>query len=213
MSAIRSLIFRAKKLNSSVENYEQSFIQIKNNFIPNGYSDQIINKIRREIDNRVSNVPSEKSERNSVILKLPYLKSKEGQTVKSVQAINKILPKDVRLLPIYRTLTTRDVFPNKDKVPTGLSSNVIYKFQCEQCSCCYIGETRRHLSTRVREHITDSPIPTEITKHVHIARVDNFSVLRRTPYTKIAETLAIKDNSCTLLNEHSTSITLRIFAT
>ena len=154
-----------------------------------------------------------KTERNYVTLKLPYLKSKECQTVKSVQAINRVLPKDVRLLPVYKTLTTSDVFPNKDRVSMGLSSNVVYKFQCEQCSCCYIGETRRHLSTRVREHVTGSPTPTEITKHFHIARPDHFSVLCRTPYTKIAETLAIKNNSRTLLNEHATSVTLRIFAT
>ena len=41
----------------------------------------------------------------------------------------------------------------KDTVPRSLRSNVVYKFNCAECNSAYVGETSRHLSTRVREHL------------------------------------------------------------
>ena len=41
----------------------------------------------------------------------------------------------------------------KDTVPRSLRSNVVYKFNCTECNSAYVGETSRHLSTRVREHL------------------------------------------------------------
>ena len=45
----------------------------------------------------------------------------------------------------------------KDRVHRSLRSCVVYKFSCAGCSSAYIGETTRHLSTRVREHSKNSP--------------------------------------------------------
>ena len=36
---------------------------------------------------------------------------------------------------------------------TSLRSCIVYKFTCAGCNSVYIGETSRHLSTRVREHL------------------------------------------------------------
>ena len=41
----------------------------------------------------------------------------------------------------------------KDSVPRSFRSNVVYKFICAECNSAYVGETSRHLSTRVREHL------------------------------------------------------------
>ena len=45
-------------------------------------------------------------------------------------------------------------FSVKDPVPFDLRSRVVYKFLCAGCNACYIGETSRHLSTRVRKHLS-----------------------------------------------------------
>ena len=42
----------------------------------------------------------------------------------------------------------------KDTVPRSLHSNVVYKFNCAECSSGYVGETSRHPSTRVCEHLS-----------------------------------------------------------
>ena len=41
----------------------------------------------------------------------------------------------------------------KDPIPKFLKSFVVYKFVCPGCNACYIGETTRHLSTRIKEHL------------------------------------------------------------
>ena len=46
------------------------------------------------------------------------------------------------------------MFSVKDPVLLDLRSRVGYKFLCAGWNACYIGKTSRHLSTRVREHLS-----------------------------------------------------------
>ena len=46
------------------------------------------------------------------------------------------------------------MFSAKDPIPFDLRSRVVYKFSWAGCNACYIDETSRHLSTRVREHLS-----------------------------------------------------------
>ena len=105
-------------------------------------------------------------------------------------SIYRILPSGVRLA--YSFIKSSDLFPNNDPVHALLSSNLVYRFQCRQCNCGYVGETRRHLSTRIKEHMNCRPQEFEIIKHSHIAKPEDFSILYRTKYTTIAEPLTLK---------------------
>ena len=60
-------------------------------------------------------------------------------------------PIDLRL--VFTNFKVRTLFNVKDAVPDGLRTRVVYKFSCASCNACYVGETSRHFSTRVREHI------------------------------------------------------------
>ena len=42
----------------------------------------------------------------------------------------------------------------KDRLNRWLRSFVVYKFTCAGCNSYYIGETSRHLSTPVMEHLS-----------------------------------------------------------
>jgi len=42
--------------------------------------------------------------------------------------------------------------PNKDPLPYMQNSNVVYKISCSDCPSTYIGQTKRQLRTRVKEH-------------------------------------------------------------
>ena len=46
-----------------------------------------------------------------------------------------------------------NMFGVKDPIPRGLRTYVVYKFLCAGCNACYVGETSRHLSTRVSERL------------------------------------------------------------
>lgn len=102
-------------------------------------------------------------------------------------------------------------FTNKDRIDTDLRSNVIYKFNCEQCNCSYIGETSRHLSTRIREHIAGKS-GTEVGLHEHPACKKDFSILYTTRKTKIAESIILsKNDKSLLLNDFAKYYPLQLF--
>ena len=46
-----------------------------------------------------------------------------------------------------------DLFSVKDAIPKLLNSFVVCKFVCPGFNTYYIGETTRHLSTRIEEHL------------------------------------------------------------
>ena len=41
----------------------------------------------------------------------------------------------------------------KDKITSFLKSMVVYKFVFTRCNACYVGETTRLLTTRIKEHL------------------------------------------------------------
>ena len=84
---------------------------------------------------------------------------------------------------MFTTFKLRNLFSVKDSVPRELRSRVIYKFTCAGCNACYIGETGRHFSTRVREHLS-SDKSSHIFKHLlnsecccHSCSTDCFGIL------------------------------------
>ena len=81
-------------------------------------------------------------------------------------------------------------FPFKDEVPKYLRSSVVYLFKCRCCSTSYVGQTTRHLHTRISEHLGISPITgkrstnpamSSILSHInasgHPANFDDFQIL------------------------------------
>ena len=54
---------------------------------------------------------------------------------------------------VFSAFKIRYLFSAKDSIPRELRSCVVYKFLCANCNVSYIGETTRHFSTRVREHL------------------------------------------------------------
>ena len=88
---------------------------------------------------------------------------------------------DIKL--VFSSFKIGNLFGVKDPVPDGLRSHVVYKFVCAGCNACYIGETCRHFSTHVREHLV-SDRASHIFKHLKdsphcraLCLADNFHVL------------------------------------
>ena len=58
---------------------------------------------------------------------------------------------------IFTTRKLRSCLPSlKSKFPERFKSNVVYRIQCPGCTSCYVGQTTRHLTTRLTEHIRRS---------------------------------------------------------
>jgi len=58
---------------------------------------------------------------------------------------------------------------DKDRIKRSGQCNVVYKIDCKNCEASYVGQTKRRLTTRIREHRNDinkkSGIPSIITIH------------------------------------------------
>ncbi|RMX55106.1 hypothetical protein pdam_00022772 [Pocillopora damicornis] len=53
------------------------------------------------------------------------------------------------------------MFGVKNPIPRGRRTCEVHKFLCADCNACYVGETSRHLFTRLREHLSDDLFPRE----------------------------------------------------
>jgi hypothetical protein len=212
-SALRSLIYRAKRICSTELLFENAYRQIKNMFLQNGYTQQEIDNMRQLVIARLNISAQQDEDKPKVVYwKLPYKREAEPELKRQVHKFNKRLPNNVSVRVVFQTFKTMNIFPNKDKVPQSLASNIVYQYSCEQCNACYIGETKRHFITRVTEHIKGKPTPSEVSLHLHAPIIENFRIICRTPYTKIAESLIIKSkDQQTLLNDKFSSFPLNLF--
>ena len=127
---------------------------------------------------------------------------------------------------VFRSSTRlSSFFPFKDKVPKFLRSGVVYLFKCRCCSASYVGQTTRHLHTRVSEHLGISPITgkpssnppmSSIFSHLkttgHNASFDDFQILSSCSHDcelMINESLLISNLKPTL-NVQGNSIPLNL---
>ena len=86
-------------------------------------------------------------------------------TEKKVRHLIKRYCNDLDIKLVFSSFKIGKLFSVKDPIPGGLRSRVVYKFACAGCNACYVGETTRHFSTRVREHlVTDKA--SHIFKHL-----------------------------------------------
>ena len=59
-----------------------------------------------------------------------------------------------------------DLFSLKSRIPSYLRSCVVYYFVCAGCNASYVGETARHLETRIHEHFNKATSPSNIFSHL-----------------------------------------------
>jgi len=184
-AAIKSLVSRAFKLSSTLDRFLVSYKKIQLIFVNNGYHYKFIDKIKeRVIKPRNLSTQNENDTTKYIYYKLPYIKHTEKQNKATFQEINTLLQGKAHIRLAYSTNKTSAYFPNKDALTDGLKSNLVYQFTCKRCGACYTGETVRHLSTRISEHIEGRPTPSEVATHEHRVTKEQFSIALRTRHTK-----------------------------
>ena len=78
---------------------------------------------------------------------LPY----RGQITDSF--VKKLKESGAPIQPILTLRKLKTVLPSlKPTTKTEMRSRVVYKITCPCCGTCYVGQTRRHLLNRFREH-------------------------------------------------------------
>ena len=86
--------------------------------------------------------------------KLPYAGSFTREAQKRLCKLVQHDCTNIEINLAFSSFKGGSMFSVKDPVPFNLRSCIVYKFLCAGCNACYIGETSRHLSTRVSEHLS-----------------------------------------------------------
>ena len=141
-SVVRTLLSRAATHSSSLVERSREESHVHRALLSNGYTEGFIQSCRRFQRNR----SPEDLENPPIRICLPYF---ENQS----QALKRILaPYNIRVS--FRPFSTlRSVLSHpKDHTPLLSQSGVVYRVGCLGCDACYIGQTGRTLSQRLKEH-------------------------------------------------------------
>ncbi|XP_066916931.1 uncharacterized protein [Clytia hemisphaerica] len=188
-------IFRAcntwKNIHQSLEKAKKI---LENNQYPPAFYDPIIEKcLNSIIQPEVVNVEEESIEEEEKLFFLQYrgkLTDKFKCTLKRMQA------------PCKTVLTLRKLKtvlpPLKPPIEKALQSGVVYMISCPRCDSRYVGQSVRHLTTRIKEHAKPS---TPVGIHckacdVKITMENDVVILARAKYQRqllIKEALYIKE--------------------
>lgn len=68
-------------------------------------------------------------------------------------------------MQVFSPFKIGNMFGVKDPIPGGLRTRVVYKFALSGSNASYVGETVRHFSTRVKEHLASDRV-SQIFKHL-----------------------------------------------
>ena len=147
----------------------------------------IDNQIKRYLEMQYTTISNENTVNNNkkVYFKIPYIRTfSNAAKIKLNQICDKCC-KNTNIVVAFSPLKIGSFFSCKDSIPKFLQSYVVYQFTCAGYNACYIGETKRHLKTRIEEHLGKDK-NSQILKHLQenplcreVSNFDCFDVIDR----------------------------------
>ena len=116
--------------------------------------------VRRFLDNMFDSKPTVYTVPKKIVyFCLPFTGSHSFQIRNQITRLCNAAYPHLNIRFVFRFSTRiSSFFPFKNKVPKLMRSGVVYPFKCRCCSASYVGQTTRHLPTRISEHLGISPI-------------------------------------------------------
>ena len=149
-SVVRTLYHRSHTLASTTALQSKEDKHIHNALKGNGYPKAFIHKIANQVRSRLPIATTEQSAiqetKPTAVITIPYLQGL-SETIRRILGEHKI---EVRFKP-HTTLRQILVKP-KDPTPITSRKGVVYSIPCADCNKCYIGQSGRSLSCRMKEH-------------------------------------------------------------
>lgn len=219
INVIKCLVNRAFRICSNITFFDSEIKFLKQFFINNKFPLHVINNIFRITLQHIYNPkPLETTvPRKQLYFNLPYLGNQSNIIKRKLkELVRKFYPQLNLIVHFKTTNTIKNYFPYKDKIPSSIVSNVIYKYQCRECSASYIGETQKQLKVRVSQHkgisfrnpstILSTQENSSILNHNletnHEILTENFEILSKSTKfdLRILESIFIHDLKPTLNN-------------
>jgi hypothetical protein len=141
-SVIRTLVHRAEQICSDPSSTEREVLQLRTTLGNNGYPDSFITHALR-----LQNSGGANPETNPVdSVRIPY-RQHTSENIRRVLSNFNIRTSFQMDNTLHKQLVrTKDPIKSEDK------TNCVYRINCADCSCSYIGQTSRQLKVRVNEH-------------------------------------------------------------
>ena len=187
---IHTLIDRTFRLNSTWAGFDTNLKKLKsilqrNEYLPKKIDNCVRKYLNSELCRTTETPPSD--EDKTRYYKLPYVGCYSNYAQKRLNnVIQKLCKPGTSIKLVFTSFKLGQFFGNKDEIRFALKSFVVYEFVCRSCSASYIGETSRHLTTRIHEHLC-----TDKKSHV-------YRHLNRSPECKIS-----CDDSCFSVLDHA----------
>ena len=102
---------------------------------------------------KIDNNEDTSEEKKQQFYKLPYLGAISNQSKIKIKRLCNEFCKDTNITLSFSTNKIGSFLPTKSSMSETLRSHVVYKFSCAGCNAGYIGETTRHLTVRIKEHL------------------------------------------------------------
>ena len=151
-SVVSGMVYRIFNACSSWQNFHLSLQKAKkmleNNQYPVSFYEPIIEKT---INNILKDKDDEKiDEDEKKECKLIFVQYRGKVTERFEHSLKQI---NAPCKVITTTKKLKNVLPSlKPGVEKAYKSGLVYKITCSRCSACYVGQTLRHLLTRISEH-------------------------------------------------------------
>ena len=159
-SVVTGLIHRIHRACSTWQNFHQSLEKAKSMLRNNQYSQQfyepIISRTLTNIIKSRENQDNESEEQEQSEEKMVFLQYRGKVSEKFEWALKRLkIPCKV----IFTLKSLRMELPSlKPAVEKCFKSRLVYKISCPRCSSCYVGQTSRHVITRLKEHKRPGPV-------------------------------------------------------
>ena len=155
---VRTLVDRVYKISNSWLGFHKDIkdltITLRKNLFPVRMVEKVINRYVSRATIHPSARYQVQQADSTYYFKLPYVGSFTREAQKRLRKLVQRYCTNIEIKLAFSSFKVGSMFSVKDPVPLDLRSRLVYKFLCAGCNACYIGETSRHLSTRVREHLS-----------------------------------------------------------
>ena len=152
---ISCLVDRAFKLSSNYFHFTCDLDNIRGFLCKNRFPLDVIEKcFRSKITLLYENRTVLTVAKKKIFCSIPYISRRINNMIRV--DVNRIVTEfypHINCNVIFKNdCTISSYFSHKDTLETSMRSNVVYGFSCSQCNATYVGETSRHLKTRIAEH-------------------------------------------------------------
>ena len=151
----------------------------KKNQYPESWSSKVVNKILEKIITQPPKLPAPKTLKQPRVEKVDepmfFLQYRGNLS----RRLRKKIRKEAEINVIYTTRKLKTCLPTvKSAFDKSLKSHVVYENTCSGCNSTYVGQTYRHITTRIIEHQkADSPVGQHVSECCGTAKAFNWRII------------------------------------